>query len=59
MQSCFLPGKQEASAVVEADSFYIRIENAIEHSLLTLADGHWNEELIDKIIDLLLDNLVE
>ena len=37
----------------------LKIENAIESSLLTLVNGHWDEELMDKIIDLLLDNLAE
>lgn len=37
----------------------LKIENAIEQSLLALVDEHWNEEMPDRIINLLLDNLVE
>ncbi len=37
----------------------LKIENAIERSLLSLVEEHWDEELPDRIIDLLLDNLVE
>lgn len=36
----------------------LKMENAIEHSLLSLAEEYWSEELPNKIINLLLDNLV-
>ncbi len=37
----------------------LKIENAIEHSLLSLVNEHWDEGMMERIINLLLDNLVE
>jgi len=37
----------------------LKIENAIENSLLSLVNEHWDEEMPDRVINLLLDNLVE
>ena len=33
--------------------------DAIENSLLSLVNEHWDEEMPDRVINLLLDNLVE
>lgn len=35
-----------------------KIQNAINDALLSSADTYWDEKLPDRIIDLLLDNLV-
>lgn len=35
-----------------------RIQNAINDALLSSVDTYWDEKLPDRIIDLLLDNLV-
>ncbi len=37
----------------------LKIENAIENSLLSLVNEYWDEEMPDRVINLLLDNLVE
>lgn len=37
----------------------LKIENAIENSLLSLVNEHWDEGMPDRVINLLLDNLVE
>lgn len=37
----------------------LKIENAIENSLLSLVNEYWDEEMPDRVINLLLDSLIE